>query len=52
MLSRRLGILESQGRLTTEQRLPLERAGEDLIETRAIEVVPRDAYASLEQAAI
>jgi predicted nucleic acid-binding protein len=50
-LSRRLSILESQERLTLEQRLALERAVSDLIETRAIEVVPRDTYASLEQAA-
>ncbi|HEV3192834.1 MAG TPA: PIN domain-containing protein [Polyangiaceae bacterium] len=50
-LSRRLGILESRGSLTPKQRLALEQAVNDLIETRAIEVVPRDTYASLEQAA-
>lgn len=50
-LSRRLGILVSQGRLTAEQRLALEQAVSDLVETRAIEVVPRDTYASLEQTA-
>jgi predicted nucleic acid-binding protein len=51
-LSRRLNILESQGRLTAEQRVALEQAVSDLVETRAIEVVPRDTYASLEQVAI
>jgi predicted nucleic acid-binding protein len=50
-LSRRLGILGSQGRLTAEQRLALEQAVGDLVEARAIEVVPRDTYASLEQTA-
>ena len=50
-LSRRLGILESQGRLTAEQRLALEQAVGDLVETRAIEVVLRDTYSSLEQTA-
>jgi predicted nucleic acid-binding protein len=50
-LSRRLGIMESRGVLTSEQRLALEQAVSDLIETRAIEVVSRDIYASLEQAA-
>lgn len=45
-LSRRLNILESRGSLTPEQRLALEQAVNDLIETRAIEVVPRDTYAS------
>jgi predicted nucleic acid-binding protein len=50
-LSRRLGILESKG-LTTEQRLSLEQAVSSLIETRAIEVVPRETYESLEDAAV
>ncbi len=50
-LSRRLDILESREKLTSEQRLSLERDVDDLIETRVIEVVPRDTYASLEQAA-
>jgi predicted nucleic acid-binding protein len=50
-LSRRLDILESREKLTSEQRLALERDVDDLIETRVIEVVPRDTYASLEQAA-
>jgi predicted nucleic acid-binding protein len=51
-LSRRLGILESRFGLTAEQREALERAVSDLIETRAIEVVPNDTYVSLEQIAI
>jgi len=51
-LSRRLGILESNGRLTAERRLSLERAVRGLVDTRAIEVVPRETYASLEEAAI
>jgi predicted nucleic acid-binding protein len=51
-LSRRLDILESRGSLTSEQRLALEQAVNNLVETRAIEVVPRDTYASLERAAI
>ena len=38
-LSRRLGILESQGRLTAEQRTALQQSVGDLVETRAIEVV-------------
>lgn len=50
-LSRRLDILESRVGLTTEQREALERAVNDLIETRAIEVVPSDTYASLKQTA-
>ncbi len=50
-LSRRLGILESQGRLTVGQRITLEQAVNDLVETRAIEVVPQDIYASLEHVA-
>jgi predicted nucleic acid-binding protein len=50
-LSRRLGILESRVGLTTEQREALERAVNDLVEVRAIEVVPSDTYASLEQVA-
>jgi predicted nucleic acid-binding protein len=50
-LSRRLDILESRGKLMSDQRLTLERAVSDLIEMRVIEVVPRDTYASLEQEA-
>jgi len=47
-LSRRLDILESRERLTAEQRIALEQAVGDLVETQAVEVVPRDTYASLE----
>jgi predicted nucleic acid-binding protein len=50
-LSRRLSILEQQGRLTAEQRVALQRGVGELVEARAIEVVPRDIYASLEQVA-
>ncbi len=50
-LSRRLDILESRVGLTAEQREALEQAVNDLIETRAIEVVPSETYASLEQTA-
>jgi predicted nucleic acid-binding protein len=50
-LSRRLGILESQGRLTAEQCAALKRGVDELLEARAIEVVPRETYAYLEQAA-
>jgi predicted nucleic acid-binding protein len=50
-LSRRLGILESQGRLTAEQCAALKQGVDELLETRAIEVVQRETYVSLEQAA-
>lgn len=40
-LSRRLSILELRRGLTAEQREDLERAVNELVETRAIEVVPR-----------
>lgn len=50
-LSRRLSILEQQGRLTAEQRVILQQGVGKLVEARAIEVVPRDIYASLEQVA-
>jgi PIN domain len=50
-LSRRLGILEAQGRLIAEQLIALKQGVDDLVETRAIEIVPRDTYASLEQLA-
>lgn len=51
-LSRRLDILESSGRLSAEQRLFLEQAVSGLVDMRAIEVVPRETYASLEETAI
>jgi uncharacterized protein YfaA (DUF2138 family) len=41
-LSRRLGILESQGRLAHEQRLALEESVRELLDARAIEIVQRD----------
>jgi predicted nucleic acid-binding protein len=50
-LARRLDILESRAILTTPQRRTLEQSVGALIETRAIEVAPRDAYASLEETA-
>lgn len=50
-LSRRLSILEQQGRLTAEQRVTLQQGVCKLVEARAIEVVPRDIYASLEKVA-
>jgi predicted nucleic acid-binding protein len=50
-LSRRLDILETRVGLTAEQREALEQAVNDLVETRAIEVVPNDTYAALEEIA-
>jgi predicted nucleic acid-binding protein len=50
-LSRRLSILEQQGRLTAEQRIALQEGAGKLVDARAIEVVPLDIYASLEQVA-
>jgi predicted nucleic acid-binding protein len=50
-LSRRLSILEQQERLTAEQRIALQQGVGALVEARAIEVVPSDAYASLEPVA-
>jgi predicted nucleic acid-binding protein len=49
-LSKRLDILESQQRISSEQRIALQEAVDDLVET-AIEIVPRDTYSSLEQVA-
>jgi predicted nucleic acid-binding protein len=43
--------LEQQGRLTAEQRIALHRGVGEIVEARAIELVPRDVYASLEQVA-
>jgi predicted nucleic acid-binding protein len=51
-LSRRLGILVSRKRLTAEQRASLEHTVSDLVDTQAIEVVPHETYARLEQPAI
>lgn len=50
-LSRRLSVLEQQGRLTAEQRTALQQVVAELVETRAIEIVPRDTYDSLKQVA-
>jgi predicted nucleic acid-binding protein len=50
-LAQRLDVLESRAILTTMQRRTVERSVRLLIETRAIEVAPRDAYASLEEIA-
>jgi predicted nucleic acid-binding protein len=50
-LARRLGILESRAILTALQRRALERSVRLLVETHAIEITPRDAYASLEETA-
>ena len=46
-----LSILEQQGRLTAEQRVTLQQGVGKLVDARAIEVVPRDTYESLEQVA-
>jgi predicted nucleic acid-binding protein len=51
-LSRRLGILESRARLIHDQRLALEQSVRELLDARAIEIVQRDTYASLEEAAL
>jgi predicted nucleic acid-binding protein len=50
-LSRRLGIMESTGRLTPGGRRALEKAVQTLVDTRVIEVVPRSMYASFEKIA-
>jgi predicted nucleic acid-binding protein len=51
-LARRLDILASRAVLTTMQREALEQAVSLLVDTRAIEVAPRDVYASLEATAL
>lgn len=50
-LSRRLGIMESTGRLTPEGRHVLEQAVQALVDTKVIEVVPSSTYASFEKIA-
>ncbi len=50
-LARRLGIMESTGRLTPDGRRVLEQSVRTMIETQAIEVVNREMYASFEEAA-
>jgi predicted nucleic acid-binding protein len=51
-LSRRLEILESREILTAARRQLLEQSVRNLIDARAIEVAPRDTYASLEETAL
>jgi predicted nucleic acid-binding protein len=50
-LSRRLGIMESSGRLSPDNRLALEEAVQGLIEANAIDVVSRSMYAPFEATA-
>lgn len=51
-LSQRLEILESRAIVTAAQRRVLEQSVRHLIDVRAIEIVPRDTYASLEETAL
>jgi predicted nucleic acid-binding protein len=51
-LSRRLEILQTRDLLTDSQRELLGRSVRDLVDARAIEVAPRDTYASLKQTAL
>lgn len=51
-LARRLEVLESRAILTAAQRQALEQSVHLLVDTRAIEVAPRDAYASVEETAL
>jgi predicted nucleic acid-binding protein len=50
-LSRRLGIMESTGRLSPANRRALEEAVQSLIEAKAIDVVSRSMYAPFEATA-
>jgi hypothetical protein len=50
-LSRRLGIMQATGRLTSDGRGTLEQSVRTMIDTQAIEIVPRPMYAVFEQAA-
>lgn len=50
-LSRRLGIMESTGRLSPENRRELEEAVQGLIEAKAIDVISRSMYAPFEATA-
>jgi folate-dependent phosphoribosylglycinamide formyltransferase PurN len=45
-LSRRLGIMESTGRLTSDGRLVLEQAVHTMIDTQAIEIVVLAGFVS------
>jgi predicted nucleic acid-binding protein len=50
-LSRRLGIMESGGRLSPDNRQALEEAVQGLIEAKAIDVVSRSMYGPFEATA-
>jgi predicted nucleic acid-binding protein len=50
-LARRLGIMESTGRLTPNGRRVLEQAVRAMIDTQAIEIVSREMYAGFEETA-
>ena len=50
-LSRRLGIMQSTGRLTPDGRSVLEQSVRTMIDTRAIEIVGREMYAAYERIA-
>ncbi|HEY7830406.1 MAG TPA: PIN domain-containing protein [Solirubrobacteraceae bacterium] len=50
-LSRRLGLMESTGRLTADARFALEQAIHALVEAHGIEIVARSVYASFETVA-
>ena len=51
-LARRLDILESKAILTAVQRTALEQSVLRLVDMRAIEVAPRDVYASVKETAL
>ncbi|HUN77916.1 MAG TPA: PIN domain-containing protein [Solirubrobacteraceae bacterium] len=50
-LSRRLGIMQSQGRLSSAAREALERSVRAMIDAHAIEIVGREMYATYEHTA-
>ena len=50
-LARRLTIMESSGRLTSDAKRSLEEVLHTLIDAQAIEVIPRSLYASFEKGA-
>ncbi len=50
-LSRRLGIMESTGRLKPDGRRVLEQSVRTMIDTRAIEIAGREMYAAFEETA-
>ena len=51
-LARRLAIIVEQGRLTANSAQALRASIQDLIDVRAIEVIPRAFYAHLESVAL